>query len=562
GLIKQEQKLPFYFAQFSDLHLFEENVWFAEQFIERINSMKPAVSFVVGTGDIILDALNVSDPKVIDQRYQRYIDLFSRLQIPLFSLPGNHEHAGWGKWGIPANNPLYGLGAYKKYLGPPWYSFNYAGYHLVMIDAHIKTPDNDWGYKDWVSDDVTVWLKKDLNYISSSKPIILFLHPYPDRSWEIASLLESYNLKGSFFGHGHEYTKFKFAGSSFAYESPDLGSTWGGDIHGYLLCRATDNGIEVFQDAITRQHSISLSGIPDGKVSGNLNLTAEVFDPYDEIISAFAGIDSKIDNFNFIKNDQYKRFNITIDTSKFIDGFHQLWVGCRDVKQAYALLTPIRLENGNLNSPVKIDNNGKLSFIVSSVNAPHEVYIGEKKLASLPDNKPDGKEIVIDVPMDYLSDDMTFTFKAVPKKQNTEKDKEILDDFYVEMLCVKYNGHEYMSDRLFQRVMIGGEKAPSSMNFKVRLRENWIPDFSNDSDETIKMEMIKSDDDSQVIKLKSTGDGKAWFDSSTIYCDSKPLVTIYHKYYNISYCWHVPSNKGLYFISVRKNNLKSDYIGN
>ncbi|MDQ1316383.1 MAG: hypothetical protein QG588_30 [Candidatus Poribacteria bacterium] len=245
GLIKQEQKLPFYFAQFSDLHLFEENVWFAEQFIERINSMKPAVSFVVGTGDIILDALNVSDPKVIDQRYQRYIDLFSRLQIPLFSLPGNHEHAGWGKWGIPANNPLYGLGAYKKYLGPPWYSFNYAGYHLVMIDAHIKTPDNDWGYKDWVSDDVTVWLKKDLNYISSSKPIILFLHPYPDRSWEIASLLESYNLKGSFFGHGHEYTKFKFTGSSFAYESPDLGSTWGGDIHGYLLCRATDNGIEV-----------------------------------------------------------------------------------------------------------------------------------------------------------------------------------------------------------------------------------------------------------------------------------------------------------------------------
>ncbi|MDQ1316382.1 MAG: hypothetical protein QG588_29 [Candidatus Poribacteria bacterium] len=232
------------------------------------------------------------------------------------------------------------------------------------------------------------------------------------------------------------------------------------------------------------------------------------------------------------------------------------------MKQAYALLTPIRLENGNLNSPVKIDNNGKLSFIVSSVNAPHEVYIGEKKLASLPDNTPDGKEIVIDVPMDYLSDDMTFTFKAVPKKQNTEKDKEILDDFYVEMLCVKYNRHEYISDRLFQRVMIGGEKAPSSMNFKVRLRENWIPDFSNDSDETIKMEMIKSDDDSQVIKLESTGDGKAWFDSSTIYCDSKPLVTIYHKYYNISYCWHVPSNKGLYFISVRKNNLKSDYIGN
>jgi hypothetical protein len=564
GLIKQEQKLPFYFAQFSDLHLFEENVWFAEQFVERINSMKPAVAFVVGTGDIILDALNVPDPKVIEQRYQRYIDLFSRLQIPLFSLPGNHEHVGWGKWGIhDSNSPLYGLGAYKKYLGPPWYSFNYAGYHLVMIDAHVQTPDNDWGYKDQVSDDVTAWLKNDLRHISSSKPIILFLHPYPDNSWEIASLLKSYNLKGSFFGHGHEFTKFVFAGSSFAYESPDLGSTWGANIHGYLLCKATDNGIEVFKDAITRQHDISLNGISEGKVSGNVNFTAEIFDPDDEITSAFAGIDNKTDNFSFIKNDQYKRFDVTIDTSKFIDGFHQLWVGCRDAKQAYAMLTPIRIENGNLNSPAKIDSNGKLSFIVSSVNAPHEVYFGEKKLASLPDNTPDGKEIIVDVPMNYLSDDMTFTIKSVPKKKSAETDKEILDDLNVEMLCLKYNRHDYMSDRLFQRVTIGGEKSPSSENFKVSLRENWIPDFSNDSAETTKMEMIELDNNSQVIKLKSIVGGKAWFDwfdSSTIYCDSKPLVTIYHKYYNVSYCWSVPSSKGLYFIVVRKNNLKSDYV--
>ena len=560
GLVPQKQGTPFYFAQFTDLHLKEDNTEFARLFTERMNSLEPAPAFVVGTGDLIYDVLKVTDPLAIEQIYQRYVDLMSPLRVPLFNVPGNHEHAGWAKKELPESHPLYGLGAYRKYLGPPWYSFNYAGHHVIVIDAHIHDPDANWGYKDQVSDEVATWLKNDLSYISREKPIILFLHPGLSSSWEISALLESYNLKGFFFGHGHSYLEAKSAGAT-GYEGPDLGAYWGSNIHGYLLCRVTDDEIEVFKDAITRRHNIELQGVPRGYISGELSFTAEFWDPHNEIISAFAGIDDQIQDVDFSRDGYLGKFEATIDTSQFVDGFHHLWIGCRDREQTHVIFEPVRLNNGSKNPPMDFDESAVLQFSACSIDAPHEVYLDGKKLASLAVGAADGSDIMIDLSPSQLSEIMTFTFKALPKNPEDENP----DDFGIDVLRVIYKGRAYMSERNYQR--IGGEKGAPSVDFQVRMRDNSIPAFSERAPVEAKMEVLESGDNEKLIKVQTIGPGNqaraaSMFDSSTIYADGTPIATIYHKCYNVFYCWPVPAGKSAYSVTVRKNDLSSVDVQN
>lgn len=563
GLVPQKQETPFYFAQFTDLHLKEENTEFARLFIERMNLLKPAPAFVVGTGDLIYDALRISDPDAIEESYQRYVNIMSALRVPLFNVPGNHEHAGWGKSGLSDDHPLYGLGAYRKYLGPPRYSFNYAGHHIVVINAHIHDPGTTWGYKDALSEEVAAWLKNDLSYISHERPILLFLHPGLNRSWEISSLLESYNLKGFFFGHGHSYSKTRSAGTT-GYQSPDLGAYWGANIHGYLLCRVTDEEIEVFKDAIARRHNIELPGVPEGYISGELSFTAEFMDPHSEIISVFAGIDDQIKDVEFSRDGYLGKFEVTIDTSQFVDGFHHLWVGCRDQKQTYMILKPIRLGNGNQNPSADFDQDAILRFAACSVDAPHEIYLDDEKLASLSTDTADGRDVVIDLPSDRLSDTMTFTFRAV-SKQTEDGNAENTDDFGIDLLRVVYKGRAYMSDRGYQR--IGGEKGKPSVDFRVRMRENSIPAFLRSAPAETKMEIVNAGDSGKIVKVQAIGPGNqareaSMFDSSIIYADGSPVATIYHKSYNVLYFWSVPSDENAYHVTVRKNDLSSVDIHN
>ncbi len=560
GLVPQKQKTPFYFAQFADLHLKESNTEFARLFVKRMNSLEPTPAFVVGAGDLVYDVLKVTNPETIEQLYRRYVDFMSPLRVPLFNVPGNHEHAGWAKKELPESHPLYGLGAYRKFLGPPWYSFNYAGHHIAMIDAHIHDPEDSLGYKDRVSEEVTEWLKNDLSYISREKPIILFLHPRLRSSWEIATLLESYNLKSFFFGHGHSHLELKSAGA-IGYESPDLGSYWGENIHGYLLCRVTDGGIEVFKDAITRRHNIELRGVPKGYINGELSFTTEFMDPHGEIISAFAGIDEQIQDVEFSRVGYLGKFEAIIDTTQFIDGFHHLWVGCRDREQTYAIFEPVRLENGNKNPPVDLDESAVVQFSACSIGAPHEVYLDGEKLASLTKGAASGSDIVMELSPDQLSDTMTFTFKAFPKKP----EDEYPDDLGIDVLRVIYKGRAYMSDRDYQR--IGGEKGAPSVDFRVRMRDNDIPAFSERAPVKTKMEILEAGDGGKVVKVQTIGPGNrdraaSMFDSSTIYADGTPAATIYHKCYNVLYCWPVPAGKTAYSVTVRKNDLTSVDVQN
>ncbi|UCD56451.1 MAG: metallophosphoesterase, partial [Candidatus Hydrogenedentota bacterium] len=100
-----------------------------------IAELKPAL--VIHGGDIILDALKLSDDALAQRQYELYKDqLVSLIKSPFYHALGNHDVFGWlASPGPDRVSPLYGKKMYEKYFGPAYYSFDYKHCHFVVLDS-------------------------------------------------------------------------------------------------------------------------------------------------------------------------------------------------------------------------------------------------------------------------------------------------------------------------------------------------------------------------------------------------------------------------------------------
>jgi Icc protein len=146
------------------------------------------VAFVVSGGDLIMDALKACEPEAREQ-YRLYEELTTELNVPLFNAPGNHELYGIYLEGVgedfcivEESDPLYGVGMYREYLGPDYYSFNWGPYHFMVLNTmgliRVRTEKGDTvrTYYGTVSTDQIAWMKKDLTTVPLEAPIILVSH--------------------------------------------------------------------------------------------------------------------------------------------------------------------------------------------------------------------------------------------------------------------------------------------------------------------------------------------------------------------------------------------------
>lgn len=124
-LIKSPSSTSFTFIHASDTHLDEESL--PRMRMLRELSEARDVDFVIITGDLIRDALRVSEETALER-----FDLFRKekdaFPMPVWVVPGNHENFGIERHlsGVSGENPLYGKAMYRRFLGPNYYSFNYA----------------------------------------------------------------------------------------------------------------------------------------------------------------------------------------------------------------------------------------------------------------------------------------------------------------------------------------------------------------------------------------------------------------------------------------------------
>jgi 3',5'-cyclic AMP phosphodiesterase CpdA len=110
---------------------------------------------------------------------------------------------------------------YKRYFGNPYYSFDHKGWHFIVLESIIDAGNN---YKGYIDSTQVEWLKRDLEKIDRTAPVVVSTHipllttygqiskgataPNDEElvvvnALDILNMLAEYNIKLILQGHVH-----------------------------------------------------------------------------------------------------------------------------------------------------------------------------------------------------------------------------------------------------------------------------------------------------------------------------------------------------------------------
>jgi Icc protein len=188
--------------------------------IDTINKLNP--DFVLTGGDLIMDALETPYDRV-DSLYNLYIDMTKNLKMPVYNTIGNHEHYGlYMRDKVDTGFSEYGKRMFEHRIGKRYYSFDYKGWHFMVLDAIGIRADRE--YNGFIDDNEIEWIKSDLQKVDKKTPIAISVHipfitsyiqltkgslvPNPEdlvikNARDVLLLFYEYNLKLVLQGHLH-----------------------------------------------------------------------------------------------------------------------------------------------------------------------------------------------------------------------------------------------------------------------------------------------------------------------------------------------------------------------
>jgi len=217
----------------ADIHLGEGNKELSypryAATIDEINALTPGPAFVLAGGDICLQS----------GQGDRYVEIMSRLKMPVRNGLGNHEI-------IPAQKPP--RGRFRQLFGPSYYSFDCGQVHWVVMDGCALNRGGE-GWKGVVgefSPCEMAWLKEDLRHVPKGMPTICAIHiplasTYPDRRktttrdapwWVVRNadavidVLKEFDVHLVLQGHLHENERIHRGSIEFAETVSVCGSWW------------------------------------------------------------------------------------------------------------------------------------------------------------------------------------------------------------------------------------------------------------------------------------------------------------------------------------------------
>lgn len=154
------------------------------------------------TGDIVFDTPNMHD---LSKQY------FSLVDKSTYYCIGNHDHIQ--RKDAPASELYDPISeqVYKEHYGPTYYSFNRGQAHYIIIDNILYKGGPDTEYTAYITQNQLDWVKKDLEFVSKDKVIILMTHsPTKSRykssygnSAVLHAMLEGYKDVHIITGHTH-----------------------------------------------------------------------------------------------------------------------------------------------------------------------------------------------------------------------------------------------------------------------------------------------------------------------------------------------------------------------
>lgn len=248
-----KKKDKFSFAFFTDIHLNKSDNNCFEGIEKAIESAKKNhIDFILTGGDNVdIDVLK-KDAKTAHELYQHYAKIIKNAGIDYHVTIGNHDRF----FGCEKDEPLYNEGLFEKYIHKSYYSFDYQGWHFIVLNTSNSVVDEKQ----------KAWLAEDLSKVEAEVPIIVSTHVpflsvyYPalkgkytstdtfSNFKEIWDMFGDKNLKLVLQGHMHLYEEIKVKGVQFITAGAVSASWWGGNYHnteeGYLLINIDGNDFD------------------------------------------------------------------------------------------------------------------------------------------------------------------------------------------------------------------------------------------------------------------------------------------------------------------------------
>lgn len=346
GLAARPQAETFTFVQLTDTHVGRADLVAA--FAKQLARLPHVFAFAVNTGDLV-GGVDTVPPEASQAQYNRYLSVAAAFELPLFHVPGNHEHVAFNTPNPDTSHPLYGKGLYRRVFGPPYYSWAWAGVHCVALDG-TSLP-----YQERLGTHQLAWLAADLKRVPTDRPILLFCHqslPSLRDAKQVAALLKDRRVLGAFCGHLHQTFTTRL-GEIPVYHSGAMSGAWwsgpnsDGTPQGFRVVRVKGDSLTTAYFSREGDTPISVVAPLATEVqTGEMAFEAVVLDfgREVELNAAFNGQPVALAHAE--RDELWSRWRGTLDTRQAFDGDRALSFTARQGETASHFAIRYLMENG------------------------------------------------------------------------------------------------------------------------------------------------------------------------------------------------------------------------
>ncbi|MEN6498048.1 MAG: metallophosphoesterase [Thermoguttaceae bacterium] len=431
GLVRRPQPADFCFVQITDTHVGRDDL--VREFAEHVGKLPVPIAFVINTGDLVggVDTVAVDKAR---PHYERYLGAAAAFKLPLFHLPGNHEHVAINVKEADKTDPLYGKGLYRQLLGPMHYSWDWGDVHFVALDG-TSLP-----YQEKLGTEQLAWLRADLSLQPKDKPLVLFCHqsaPKLRDAKELAETLQGHKVLGLFCGHLHSTFTTELAGLPVYHTGALSGSWWSGPNpdgtpQGFRLIQIKGDKLKTAYNNREGSYPLYVSSpLASAVQSGKIDVELVVLDfgrPV-ELNARFAGHLVPVQLAS--REELWSTWKGTVDTTQAFDGDRLLRVASQLGNEMSWCEMRYLVVNGRQES-YQTDVPATLKLQVRGINATDEILLDGQPLGTIPADTPNETTLSFELPSDRLAKVNRVTVRAGIER-GTNK-----DDFSVGPVWLEY----------------------------------------------------------------------------------------------------------------------------